>query len=127
MAVAAVGLSVVMIQLDEAATAGLLDRLSWVYTGGPEGARAVLSTIAASMIIGSGPFEIAAIRAVPARNTVRRRGLRLVPAAVSRSAHPREQIEPDGQPRAGSSTYEVTGQQYTRDTPFPNGTERRDR
>jgi uncharacterized membrane protein len=39
-----------MIQLDEAATASLLDRLSWVYTGGPEGARAVLSTIAASMI-----------------------------------------------------------------------------
>lgn len=54
MAVAAVGLSVAMIQLDEAATAGLLDRLSWVYTGGPEGARAVLSTIAASMITVAG-------------------------------------------------------------------------
>jgi uncharacterized membrane protein len=54
MAVAAVGLSVAMIQLDEAATASLLDRLSWVYTGGPEGARAVLSTIAASMITVAG-------------------------------------------------------------------------
>lgn len=54
MAMAAVGLSVAMIQLDEAATAGLLDRLSWVYTGGPEGARAVLSTIAASMITVAG-------------------------------------------------------------------------
>jgi uncharacterized membrane protein len=54
MAVAAVGLSVAMIQLDQAATAGLLDRLSWVYTGGPEGARAVLSTIAASMITVAG-------------------------------------------------------------------------
>ncbi|MEX2662338.1 MAG: DUF2254 domain-containing protein [Vicinamibacterales bacterium] len=54
MAVAAVGLSVGMIQLDEAATAGLLDRLSWIYTGGPEGARAVLSTIAASMITVAG-------------------------------------------------------------------------
>jgi uncharacterized membrane protein len=54
MAVAAVGLSVAMIQLDEAATAGMLDRLSWVYTGGPEGARAVLSTIAASMITVAG-------------------------------------------------------------------------
>jgi uncharacterized membrane protein len=43
-----------MIQLDEAATASLLDRLSWVYTGGPEGARAVLSTIAASMITVAG-------------------------------------------------------------------------
>jgi uncharacterized membrane protein len=54
MAVTAVGLSVGMIQLDEAATASLLDRLSWVYTGGPEGARAVLSTIAASMITVAG-------------------------------------------------------------------------
>jgi len=54
MAVAAVALSVGMIQLDEAATASLLDRLSWVYTGGPEGARAVLSTIAASMITVTG-------------------------------------------------------------------------
>jgi uncharacterized membrane protein len=54
MAVAAVGLSVAMIQLDEAATASLLDQLSWVYTGGPEGARAVLSTIAASMITVAG-------------------------------------------------------------------------
>ena len=54
MAVAAVALSVGMIQLDEAAPASLLDRLSWVYTGGPEGARAVLSTIAASMITVAG-------------------------------------------------------------------------
>jgi hypothetical protein len=54
MAVAAVGLSVGMIQLDEAATARLLDRLSWIYAGGPEGARAVLSTVAASMITVAG-------------------------------------------------------------------------
>lgn len=54
MAVAAVGLSVGMVQFDEAVTARLLDRLSWVYTGGPEGARAVLSTIAASMITVAG-------------------------------------------------------------------------
>ena len=54
MAVAAVLLSIGMIQLDEAATARLLDQLAWVYTGGPEGARAVLSTIAASMITVAG-------------------------------------------------------------------------
>ena len=54
MAVAAVVLSFVMIKVDEAATASVLDRLSWVYTGGPEGARAVLSTIAASMITVAG-------------------------------------------------------------------------
>jgi uncharacterized membrane protein len=52
MAVAAVGLSVGMIQLDEAAPASLLDRFSWVYTGGPEGARAVLSTIDTMMMGG---------------------------------------------------------------------------
>ena len=54
MSVAAVLLSVAMIQLDQAATPGLLNRLSWVYAGGPEGARAVLSTIAASMITVAG-------------------------------------------------------------------------
>ena len=54
MSVAAVLLSIGMIQLDQAATPKLLDQLSWVYTGGPEGARAVLSTIAASMITVAG-------------------------------------------------------------------------
>ena len=54
MAVVAVILSIGMVQLDEAVTATLLNRLSWVYTGGPEGARAVLSTIAGSMITVAG-------------------------------------------------------------------------
>ena len=54
MSVAAVLLSIGMIQLDQAATSKLLDPLSWIYTGGPEGARAVLSTIAASMITVAG-------------------------------------------------------------------------
>ncbi len=54
MAFAAVLLSVAMIQLDEAAAAALLNRWSWVYTGGPQGARAVLSTIASSMITVAG-------------------------------------------------------------------------
>lgn len=50
MALVAVLLALVMIDVDQALTAKFLDQLSWVYTGGPEGARAVLSTIAASMI-----------------------------------------------------------------------------
>lgn len=54
MAVAAAGLAFGMIQLDQAAPSVLLDRLSWVYRGGHEGARAVLSTIAASMITVAG-------------------------------------------------------------------------
>ena len=41
MAMAAVVLSFGMIQLDEAVTAALLDRLSWVYTGGPEGVASI--------------------------------------------------------------------------------------
>ena len=41
MSVAAVFLAFGMIQLDQAATSTLLNRLSWVYSGG-EGARAVL-------------------------------------------------------------------------------------
>ena len=53
MSVAAV-LRSIGIQLDQAATPKLLNRLSWVYAGDPEGARAVLSTIAASMITVAG-------------------------------------------------------------------------
>ena len=54
MSIAAVLLAFGVVQLDEAATPTLLNRLSWVYEGGPEGARAVLSTIAGSMITVAG-------------------------------------------------------------------------
>ena len=54
MAAASVVFSIVMIDVGRALTAQLLSELSWVYTGGPEGARAVLSTIAASMITVAG-------------------------------------------------------------------------
>lgn len=54
MAVVSVVLSFVAIDIDETLTARYLSHLSWVYTGGAEGARAVLSTIAASMITVAG-------------------------------------------------------------------------
>lgn len=54
MAAASVVFSIVMIDVDRALTAQFLSELSWVFTGGPEGARAVLSTIAASMITVAG-------------------------------------------------------------------------
>ena len=54
MAVIAAGLSVAMIRIDEVLTPKFIGTLSWVYTGGPEGARAVLSTIAGSMITVAG-------------------------------------------------------------------------
>ena len=54
MATVSVVVALLMIDVDQALTARLLNQLSWVYTGGPEGARAVLSTIAASMITVTG-------------------------------------------------------------------------
>jgi uncharacterized membrane protein len=54
MSVIAVGLSVAMVRVDEVLTPKFVGTLSWVYTGGPEGARAVLSTIAGSMITVAG-------------------------------------------------------------------------
>lgn len=43
-ALAAVGAAFLMTNVDQALTATFLNQLSWVYTGGPDGARAVLST-----------------------------------------------------------------------------------
>ena len=54
MAVIAIALSVAMIHIDEVLTPKFVGTLSWVYTGGPQGARAVLSTIAGSMITVAG-------------------------------------------------------------------------
>ncbi|MEO7192075.1 MAG: DUF2254 domain-containing protein [Vicinamibacterales bacterium] len=54
MAAVAALVALVMIDVDQALTPKFLSRLTWVYTGGPEGARAVLSTIAASMITVAG-------------------------------------------------------------------------
>ncbi len=54
MVAVSVVVSFVMVDLDRVLTAQFLSELSWVFTGGPEGARAVLSTIAASMITVAG-------------------------------------------------------------------------
>lgn len=54
MAVAAVALFVGAIKMDETAAASVLEQRLWAYTGGADGARAVLSTIAASMITVAG-------------------------------------------------------------------------
>lgn len=54
MAVTAIGVSVAMIRVDEVLTPTFSGTLSWGYTGGPEGARAVLSTVAGSMITVAG-------------------------------------------------------------------------
>lgn len=54
MAVLAIILSVALIELDNLITSEMLDRLGWIYSFGPEGARAILSAIASSMITVAG-------------------------------------------------------------------------
>lgn len=54
LAVLAIALSVVTIQLDEYLLLQQADGLPWLYTGGPEGARSLLSTVAGSMITVAG-------------------------------------------------------------------------
>lgn len=54
MVIAAIGLAFTMVWVDRSVTKGLIERLSWIYSGGPEGARLLLSTVAGSMITVAG-------------------------------------------------------------------------
>lgn len=54
MAVGAIALAVGMIALDGAVSYGVVREIGWIYTGGPDGARAVLSVVASSMITVAG-------------------------------------------------------------------------
>lgn len=54
MAAAALALAVGLVQVDRATGAKFDARMAWLYAGGAEGARAVLSTIASSMITVAG-------------------------------------------------------------------------
>jgi uncharacterized membrane protein len=54
MAVVAVAFSLGLVQVDASMGADAVDRLGWLYEFGPEGARAVLSAIATSMITVAG-------------------------------------------------------------------------
>ncbi|MEO8890528.1 MAG: DUF2254 domain-containing protein [Coleofasciculaceae cyanobacterium] len=50
MAILAVALAFGMLTLDRSGKAGPIENLGWVYTGGPEGARGLLSAVVGSMI-----------------------------------------------------------------------------
>jgi uncharacterized membrane protein len=50
----AIGLSLATIELDKVIGYGPPEELGWIYAGGPEGARALLSTVAGSMITVAG-------------------------------------------------------------------------
>ncbi|CAN5828014.1 DUF2254 domain-containing protein [soil metagenome] len=54
MTVGAVALAFAMLALDGKFGAEVVDDLSWIFSGGPEGARQVLSTVASSMITVAG-------------------------------------------------------------------------
>ncbi|MBD2015241.1 DUF2254 domain-containing protein [Microcoleus sp. FACHB-53] len=54
MAGMAIALAFTMLSLDRAGKSGSIEKLSWIYTGGPDGARTMLSTIAGSMITVAG-------------------------------------------------------------------------
>lgn len=54
MAGLAIALAFGMLSLDRAGKSGPIEKLAWIYTGGPDGARTLLSTIAGSMITVAG-------------------------------------------------------------------------
>ncbi|MBE9130208.1 MULTISPECIES: DUF2254 domain-containing protein [unclassified Coleofasciculus] len=54
MAGGAIALAFTIVTLDQSGKSGPIQKLGWVYTGGPDGARTVLSTIAGSMITVAG-------------------------------------------------------------------------
>lgn len=54
MSAIAMALAFVMLALDRAGKSGPVENYAWIYTGGPEGARTLLSTVAGSMITVAG-------------------------------------------------------------------------
>ena len=54
MALGAVALAFGMIQVDKLSQGGAIEQLGWIYTGGPDGARAVLSVVAGSVMSTAG-------------------------------------------------------------------------
>lgn len=54
MAVTAIALAFIMLTLDRGGLSGPIEELGWLYTGGTDGARAVLSAVAGSMITVAG-------------------------------------------------------------------------
>ncbi|MBD1836811.1 DUF2254 domain-containing protein [Coleofasciculus sp. FACHB-64] len=54
MALSAIALAFGMLSLDRAAKSGPIESLGWIYTGGPDGARTLLSSVAGSMITVAG-------------------------------------------------------------------------
>lgn len=71
MAIMAIGLSFAMVALDEAVGNRVLEKVGWVWAGGPEGARGLLSTVAGSMITVAGVVFSITIVALSLASSVR--------------------------------------------------------
>lgn len=54
MAIVSVGLAVMMLRIDRAGNYGVIKEWGWIYSGGPDGARALLSTVAGSIMTVTG-------------------------------------------------------------------------
>lgn len=50
MAAGAIALSFLALTLDRLGKAGPIESFGWIYTGGPDGARTLLSSVAGSMV-----------------------------------------------------------------------------
>jgi len=62
MALATIALAFMTLTLDRAGKIGPIEKLGWSYTGGPDGARSLLSAIAGSMIAVAATFRSQSLR-----------------------------------------------------------------
>ena len=68
----AAALALILLWLDEKVDPGINASLAWAYSGGPNGARPLLSTIAGSMITAASvTFSLASVASVDCVSTVR--------------------------------------------------------
>ncbi len=66
----ATALALTLLYVDERVDPGIKASLAWAYSGGPEGARSLLSTIAGSMITAASvTFSLASVRCRSPRNS----------------------------------------------------------
>lgn len=62
MAVSGIALALTLLAIDRAGVTGPVESLGWIYTGGPDGARTVLSTVAGAMVnVTATAFSIAVV------------------------------------------------------------------
>ncbi|MER3494260.1 MAG: DUF2254 domain-containing protein [Mastigocladus sp. ERB_26_2] len=62
MAITALALATITLTLDQSGKVGIIEKWGWIYTGGPNGARTLLSAVASSMVtVATTAFSIAIV------------------------------------------------------------------